>query len=74
MTQNQLRYWENQERIRSNKAQEAETQRANLQKEHLKSEEMRLQHQRFNRSNWHSAISSIGRGVSGVGSLFKKGK
>lgn len=66
MTQNQLAYHANKERERANRAQEYELHRSNVAKETHNAKMLAENKRQFNRSNWHNAISNIGRGIGGI--------
>jgi len=70
MTQNQLAYHANKERERANRAQEAELHRSNVAKETHNAKVLAENKRQFNRSNWHNAISNVGRGIGGVSKII----
>lgn len=59
MTQNQIAYRANLERERANRAQEA-----------LQAAKLREERRQFNWSNWHQAISNVGKGLGSIIKFF----
>lgn len=70
MTANQLAFHANQERIRSNKAQEYENLRSNIAREQHNKNVLKTNVSQFNRSNWHSGIRNVTQGVTSLAKLF----